>query len=166
MLIYFATVERFKIETFSHSDHTQHDLLEWGWTLNLLKQPRGILSVSAPPERLWPSQYADTLHPEHTGTISSLSLVCLWFSLHSDAKNNIVDLLQWLKWSESVCANSFSSGVLFETLWPFKWEKDPPSETLPLLEICENLLFRSLLFTSTCPSLLTYISQNRFWHFP
>lgn len=41
-------------------------------------------------------------------------------------------------------------------------KKDPRSETLPLLEICEN----SPLFTSTCPSLLTYISQNRFWHFP
>lgn len=83
--------------------------------------------------------------PEHAGTVSSLSLVCLWLSLPSQAKNNIVHLLQQLKWCEWACTNSLSSGVLS------KQGKDPPRVRI-LWEIS------AFFFTSTRPVFLSFLA--------
>lgn len=68
--------------------------------------------ASCPSVLLWATltEPVDTLHPEHTGTISSLSLVCLWLSLRPR-----IILLTYCgdrSGAKSVWTNSFSLGVL------------------------------------------------------
>lgn len=95
--------------------------------------------------------------PEQAGTVSSLPLLCLWLSLPPGAKNNNVHLLQKLKWCESACTNSLSSGVLS------KQGKDPPRVRV-LWEVS------AFFFTSTHPVFLSFLAfifpQNNLWLIP
>lgn len=103
-------------------------------------QPCGILSVSSPLNDFDRASRHITVHPEHTGTTSSLSLVCLWLSL----KPRIILLTCCSDRSGTKrgWTNSFSSGVLLRHQ---SWRLFSSFTLLPLprraLSTCIRLIF-------------------------
>lgn len=99
---------------------------------------------------LWRSLHSDTLHQEHTGTISTVVVAqpLTHFKLRSVARNNNDDLQESVKWLKSCLSKQL--WCLFDS-WCPSWSAFPVSDNLYLTSIWTNNWWFDLVIQMESP---------------